>query len=178
MPGKPRTYMRYNSEGGQNVGWENDHIAFRVYGPSVRNRVGSGIDVWAKTVDFPVIDKRYRLNDAGFGYHVERGEGHDFYHVGFQRGCGGSGIWRDGRLFPSQTYATQRILRNDPDAIEFVLTFDPWDAGGVQDSEEKTIRMVPGTNFFEVTSTLKAAALFVLGNRRARPDARRRSALP
>jgi len=156
-PGKPRTYVRYNPDGGQNVGWENDRIAFRVYGPSVRNRVGSGIDVWAKSVEFPIIDKWYRLNAAGFEYHVERGEGCDFYDVGNSRGCGGLAVWRNDRPFVSQTYATQRIVRNEPGDIEFVLTFDPWDAGGIQVSEERRVRMVLGTNLFQVGSTLKTA---------------------
>jgi len=153
-PAKPRTYVLYNPDGGQNVGWENDRIAFRVYGPSVRNRVGSGIDVWAKSVEFPIIDKWYRLNAAGYEYHEDRGEGCDFYDVGKLRGCGGSAVWRDGRPFPSQTYATQSITKNTPDEIEFLLTFDAWDAGGITVSEKKTVRMVPGTNFFQVTSTL------------------------
>jgi rhamnogalacturonyl hydrolase YesR len=156
-PGKPRTYVRYNPDGGQNVAWENDRIAFRVYGPVVRHRVGSGIDVWAKSVEYPVIDKWYRLTAAGFEYHVERGEGCDFYDVGNLRGCGGSAVWRNGRPFPAQTYATQRIVRNEAAEIEFTLTFEPWDADGVRVTEEKTVRMLPGTNFFQVVSTIKTA---------------------
>jgi hypothetical protein len=57
---------------------------------------------------------------------------------------------------PSQTYATQRILVNEPDRIEFVLTFEPWDVGGVTFVEEKRVRMRNGTNFFQVTSTYRA----------------------
>jgi rhamnogalacturonyl hydrolase YesR len=111
-PAKPRTYVRYNPDGGQNVGWENDRIAFRVYGPSVRNRVGSGIDIWAKSVEYPIIDKWYRLNAAGHEYHIDRGEGCDFYDVGKLRGCGGSALWRNGWAFPAETYATQSIIAN------------------------------------------------------------------
>ena len=153
-PSKPRTYVLYNPDGGQNVGWENDRIAFRVYGPSVRNRVGSGIDIWAKSVEFPIIDKWYRLSSAGHEYHEDRGEGCDFYDVGKLRGCGGSALWRNGRPFPAQTYATQSITINAPDEVEFVLTFDAWDADGIKVSEKKMVRMVAGTNFFQVTSTL------------------------
>ncbi len=150
-PGKPRTYVLRNPEGAQNINWENDRIAFRVYGPTVRHRVGSGIDIWPKSVDYPVIDKWYRLGAAGFEYHIERGEGADFYHVGRERGCGGSAIWRDGRPFPSETYGTYRIVANAPDHVEFTLEFEPWDAAGLRIAETKTIRMVPGTNFFRVT---------------------------
>ena len=153
-PDKPRAYVRYNPDGGQNVGWDNDRIAFRVYGPSVRNRVGSGIDIWAKSVEYPIIDKWYRLNAAGYEYHFDRGEGCDFYDVGKLRGCGGSALWRNGRAFPAETYATQSIIVNKPDEVKFTLSFDAWDADGLRVSEKKTIRMVPGTNFFQVEHTV------------------------
>lgn len=155
-PGKPRTYVRYNPAGGQNVAWENDRVAFRVYGPAVRDRVGSGIDVWVKSVDFPVIDKWYRLATEGFDYHADRGEGGDFYEVGNLRGCGGSAVWREGRPCASPTYGTQRIVTNEPGGIEFVLEFEPWDAAGIRVAETKRIRMLPGTQFFQVVSTLTA----------------------
>jgi len=156
-PGKPRTVVCYNPSGGQNVGWENDRIAFRVYGPSVRDRVGSGVDVWAKSVDFPVIERWYRLSACGFAYHVDRGEGCDFYDVGNSRGCGGTAVWRNGQPFVSKTYATQRIVANDAKEIEFTLTFEPWEAAGITVTEEKTVRMVSGTNFFQVVSIFKTS---------------------
>ncbi len=161
-PGKPRTYVLRNPDGAQNINWENDRIAFRVYGPTVRHRVGSGIDIWPKSVDYPIIDKWYRLSAAGFEYHVERGEGADFYHVGRERGCGGSALWRNGRPFPSETYATHRIVANAPDHVEFALEFEPWDADGLRVSETKTIRLVPGTNFFQVTHTVHTSGTAIL----------------
>lgn len=154
-PGKPRAYVQRNPDGAQNINWENDRIAFRAYGPTVRNRVGSGIDVWPKSVEFPVIEKWYRLHAAGFEYHIERGEGYDFYHVGNERGCGGSAVWRNGQPFPAQTYGTYKIFRNDPGEVEFTLEFESWDAAGLRVSETKTIRLVTGTNFFQVTHTVR-----------------------
>jgi hypothetical protein len=41
--------------------------------------------VWSKSAHKLVQDKWYKAGD----YHVEKGEGHDFYHVGKTRGCGG-----------------------------------------------------------------------------------------
>lgn len=155
-PGQPRAHVVRQPDGAQNVGWENDRIAFRVYGPTVRHRVGSGIDIWPKSVDYPIIDKWYRLAAAGFEYHVDRGEGADFYQVGRERGCGGSAVWREGRPFPAETYATFRLGANAPDQVEFTLEFDPWEAGGLRVSETKTIRLRTGTNFFRVTHTLRA----------------------
>lgn len=154
-PGKPKAYVQFIPEG-THVAWENDRIAFRVFGPAVRQKVGSGIDVWTKSVDFPIVEKWYRLNAQGHDYHVERGEGLDFYHASRLSGCGGLAIWRQDRPFAAQTFATHRIVRNEPEGIEFSLEFDPWDAGGLQVAEQKTIRLVPGTNFFQVTSVIRA----------------------
>lgn len=56
----------------------------------------------------------------------------------------------------SRTYATYKIVRKEADGLEFVIEFEPWDAGGIEVSEQKTIRMLSGTNFFEVTSVLHA----------------------
>ena len=36
-------------------------------------------------------------------YHEDHGEGLDMYKVGPSRGCGGTGIWRDGKLSLSPT---------------------------------------------------------------------------
>ena len=40
------------------LGWENDKMAFRVYGPQLRDLTeDSGVDVWSKRVDEPVVYK-------------------------------------------------------------------------------------------------------------------------
>jgi hypothetical protein len=153
-----KTYVRYVPERNQDIAWENDRIAFRYYGPPVRDKVSSGIDIFAKSVDHSIIDKWYRLNARGMDYHVDRGEGLDFYHAGFLRGCGGTAIWKDGKPYPSPTYSSHRIIQNDKNKIVFELQFDPWNAAGVMVSETKRITMVNGTNFFKVESTIKADA--------------------
>lgn len=157
---KPQTYVRYMPEANGNILWENDRVAFRVYGPPVKDRVSSGIDVWTKSVDYPIIDKWYRLNGAGKEYHEDRGEGCDFFHVGFGRGNGGTAIWHNGKPHISQPYATHRILKNSPDEIEFELVYDPWpvdggSAGRFMVSERKVISLKMGSNFFKVVSTFE-----------------------
>lgn len=151
--GKPRAYVTYMPEANGNILWENDRIAFRVYGPPVKDRVSSGIDVWTKSVAYPIIDKWYKLNAEGKEYHVDRGEGCDFFHVGFTRGNGGTAIWHNDKPYISQTYASHKILKNTSDEIAFELTFDPWDVEGTKVWEKKVIRMKMGTNLFKVEST-------------------------
>lgn len=155
---KPQTVVRYMPEANGNILWENDRVAFRVYGPPVKDRVSSGIDVWTKSVSYPIIDKWYRLNAAGKEYHEDRGEGCDFFHVGFGRGNGGTAIWYNGKPYISQPYATHQILKNTPEEIEFELVYAPWQvedgsAGRFTVSERKVISMKMGTNLFKVVST-------------------------
>ncbi len=71
----PAAYVRYVPERGDDIAWENDRMAFRVFGPQVHGKVGSAIDVWTKSLEYPIIDKWYRLNANGMDYHVDRGEG-------------------------------------------------------------------------------------------------------
>lgn len=152
-PLTPRAYIHYMPEANGNICWENDRIAFRVYGSPVKDRVSSGIDVWTKSVAYPIIDKWYRLNAEGKEYHEDRGEGCDFFHVGFTRGNGGTAIWNNDKPYISQTYSSHKILKNTDEEVAFEVNFDAWDAGGKKVSEKKVISMKMGTNFFKVTST-------------------------
>ncbi len=148
------TYVRYAR--GRDVAWENDRIAFRVFGSEVRSKVGSGVDVWAKSVGYPILDKWYKLNDEGKNYHTDRGEGCDFYDMGKRSGCGGLAIWVDGKPYAPETFDTFRIVKNKPDEIIFELAYDTWNLPFMKLTEHRQVRMVPGTNFFRVTSMLKS----------------------
>jgi rhamnogalacturonyl hydrolase YesR len=150
----PKTYVR--PARGSDVAWENDRIAFRVFGPSVRDKVRSGVDVWTKSVDYPILDKWYKLNSEGKDYHTNRGEGCDFYHMGKLLGCGGIAIWMDGKPFPSETYDSFNITKNHSDKIEFELEYNTWKIPNLEIEENKKIEMGLGTNLFKVTSTLKS----------------------
>ncbi|MGV8093488.1 MAG: DUF4861 family protein [Mangrovibacterium sp.] len=153
-PEVPRTYV--TSARGRDVAWENDRTAFRVFGPEVRDKVGSGVDVWAKSVNYSILDKWYRLNEQGQNYHQDRGEGCDFYDMGKLRGCGGLGIWADGQLYAPETFDTFRINKNQDDGIRFTLNYETWNVPGLTIKESRTIEMEKGTNLFKVTSTLKS----------------------
>ncbi|MFN3489693.1 MAG: DUF4861 family protein [Emticicia sp.] len=157
-PIKPQAFVRYMPEANGNICWENDRVAFRVYGPPVKHRVSSGIDIWTKSVDYPIISKWYDQNNQGKSYHENHGEGNDFYHVAYGRGLGGTAIWRNGKPYISAPYATHKILKNTEEEIVFELNFDAWDSGGGSDtpmkvSEKKVISLKMGTNFCKVTST-------------------------
>jgi pectinesterase len=89
-----------------------------------------------------VINDWYMVND----YHHDHGEGGDFYQAGNSRGCGGTGIWVNGKLYPSANIRQSRTLANGPIRVMFELTFDTWDAAGTRVSEVKRISLDAGQN--------------------------------
>lgn len=140
-----RAFCRFVPERKDDFAWENDRIAFRMYGPALEGSgeaTGSGVDVWAKKVRYPVIDKWYEQGD----YHADHGEGLDFYKVGSSRGCGGCGIWKDGRLYVSRVFSDWRILANGPIRVVFELSYKPFDVAGRKVSELKRISLDLGSN--------------------------------
>ena len=134
--------------------WENDRIAFRVYGPALganpRETSGSGIDVWAKRVSHPIIDKWYAHGD----YHRDHGEGLDAYNVGRTRGCGGSGVLVGEKIFSAGVWNTQRTLATGPLRVVFEVTYPPYRAGGASITETKRISLDRGSFFNRVQSTV------------------------
>ena len=82
--------------------WENNLAAFRVYGPALRNSKGgenSGVDVWFKLVEKPTLKSVYQRSfDENFNYHKKNAETYDNFKVADGVGCGGTGIWLDGKL--------------------------------------------------------------------------------
>lgn len=154
-PKQPRCFVQHAR--GIDLAWENDRIGFRLYGgTSVRQKVLSGLDVWAKKVDYPVLENWYKLNEQGKDYHVDRGEGCDFYHMAKRLGCGAIAIWIDGKPYGSETFDTYRITKNQDDRLAFELQYATWKVPGIAIEEQKEIEMPMGTNFFKVTSLLKS----------------------
>lgn len=148
-----KTYARFVPERADDFAWENDKVAFRVYGPAMRNRPeDSGIDCWLKRVDYPIVDKWYHGNVNNKSYHRDHGEGNDPYHVGSSRGCGGLGLWKNDSIVNSNTFVAWKILKSEVEETIFVLTYE-WHYGGDSYKEEKQITIKLGERFFRVIST-------------------------
>jgi unsaturated rhamnogalacturonyl hydrolase len=148
-------FARFVPERMDDFAWENDRIAFRMYGPALGkaepDHSGSGIDVWVKSVRKPILNSWY----ATGRYHRDHGEGLDYYKVGLSRGCGGLGIWNGTSLDVSGCYAEHRVVRGEGDEVEFELSYAPWTSGKATVSEVKNIRLAKESNFFEARSTFK-----------------------
>lgn len=154
MPATSKVFARFVPERLDDFAWENDKIAFRMYGPAIEKvepPSGSGIDVWCKSTSRLIINEWYKKDD----YHVDHGEGLDCYKVGPDRGCGGIAIWKDGKSYISRDYRKWKQLANGPIRVIFELTYEPWDVGGVKVSEVKRISLDAGSHFNRLESVFK-----------------------
>ena len=143
-----RVYGRFVRERFDDFAWENDRIAHRMYGPALETwgkepLTSSGVDVWAKRTRALVVNDWYMTDD----YHHDNGTGGDFYSVGKSRGCGGTGLWKDGRLWVSKNFRETRVLASGPIRLVFELSYLPWEVGSVRVSEKKRVTLDAGSNF-------------------------------
>jgi rhamnogalacturonyl hydrolase YesR len=146
-----KTYARQVPERYNDVAWESDRIAHRMYSQDLikgEGTISSGIDVWAKRTRAMVVDEWYKR----VHYHQDDGDGLDDYQVGRSRGCGGLGVWSGGGLFVSSNFRGARIITTGPVRSEFELTYDDWDAGGRKVSERKRISIDAGSNLSRAES--------------------------
>lgn len=151
-------FARFVPERMDDFAWENDRVAFRVYGPALwakpEERCSSGIDVWVKKVRYPIINKWLKTKLKG-GYHKDHGEGADFYKVGKTLGCGGLGYWVDGKLQFNRHYVSHKVIKGSGKSIEFELTYAPLEVGGKTITETKRISMEAGSNLFKVQNSFR-----------------------
>ena len=160
-----KAFARYVPERLDDFAWENDKVAHRTYGPALAAPsppdvkkevlVTSGLDLWFKRVDYPIVDRWY--NKGHDHYHHDEGEGMDMYNVGKSRGAGGTGVWDGKQLYTGVNYASWRVLANGPVRAVFELHYAGWDAGGRQVSEVKRFTVDAGHYLDRIDSTFTHA---------------------
>lgn len=136
------------------IAWENDRIAFRAYGPALQasGEKAYGYDVWVKSVSRPVVKARYakeldkeaRANIArlsqtdpkaaqalarSISYHLDHGDGMDFYAVGPTLGAGTSALQLNDSILYPYGYKDYQILDNGPLRFTVKLTYPPFTVG-------------------------------------------------
>jgi hypothetical protein len=161
-PEPPCAYARFVPERHDDMAWENDRIAHRMYGPALNSEAagrerlrGSGIDIWAKRVSYPVIDRWYAKGHDQF-HRDDEGEGYDVYSIGGSRGAGGTGVWDGTKLWTSDNFAKAEVLANGPRRAAFRLHYAAWDAGSIGTvSEIKQFTVDCGQNFDSVASVFQ-----------------------
>lgn len=145
----------------EDVAWESDRIAFRIYGKKLwelEDLHTNGIDVWPKRTRNLVLDAWYAKGHDG--YHIDVGEGADFFQVGRTLGAGGVGIWKSEKLYRGDNFLEHRIVADGPIRATFELMYGAIDADGTKATERKRVSIDAGAHFFRQESlfTLQGAA--------------------
>jgi hypothetical protein len=142
-----RVYGRFVQERQDDFAWENDRVAFRVYGQALETfaeepLTSSAVDAWSKRTPRLVLDEWYLRDD----YHRDHGEGGDFYPAGRSRGCGGSGLVVNGALAVSKNFRASRVLARGPIRLVFEVDYPEWEAPGVGVTETKRVTLDAGSH--------------------------------
>ena len=158
-------YSRFIPERTDDYTWENDKVAFRVYGPVAQKMIeddipggtlSSGVDAWLKRVEYPIINKWYKETMDGSGdYHIDTGEGLDNFHVGPSRGVGGIAVKVDTAYYISRNYTSWRTITTGPLRTSFHLEYANWDAAGNTITESKVISLDLGQNFSKFDTSIQ-----------------------
>lgn len=144
--------FRYCPDRDFDLAWENDLVAFRIYGKQPNPTDGlSGVDAWHKKVSYPIIDKWYRGNLEGISYHKEHGEGCDQYHVGKTRGVGGIGIWQDDKILRSGLYEAWEVVSQTQTALSFKVIYS-WMINDERIVETRVISIENGSQLYSAES--------------------------
>ncbi len=180
--GEERGYVggRFYPERNDDLSYENDVVAFRIYGPKTqRNGEKSfGYDLfakypesglvlpylygeqcsgsnWAKVDSLRKIDKEEAKKfEESFTYHIDHGKGADFYAVGSTLGCGVAALLdEEGRIQFPWCYESAEIVQNGPDRFEALLSFAPVMIGQDTITERRRIVLDKGNylNYCEVS---------------------------
>ena len=144
-----KTYGRFVPERKEDFTWENDKIAFRMYGKELENtpkEMAYGMDVWVKSTQRMVINERYKRGR----YHENLGDGMDYYHVGLTLGAGNIAPYLNDSIYYSRNYVRWKILDNGPLRTTFQLEYDDWDVAGKKVKAIKTISLDAGSQLNKV----------------------------
>lgn len=155
-----KAYGRQVPERYDDYAWENDKVAYRLYGPALETSpeklITPGIDVWVKSTDRLVIDERYARGQ----YHHDYGDGMDCYKVGVTLGSGASLPFTNGKFWMmGHNYAAQRTLDNGPLRTTVELTYAPFDVDGKEVSLVKTISLDAGSHFSRMENRYAGAEM-------------------
>lgn len=145
---EPKTFARYVPERFDDFAWENDVVAFRLYGKALEGRKddGQGMDYWAKRTDKLIINKWYKVEN----YHQDNGEGMDYYTVGQTLGAGDVALLSHKGLKFTKHYRRYQILDNGPLRTTFKLEYDPEELDGQEVKLNKIISLDAGSNFNKI----------------------------
>lgn len=155
-------------------GWENDCVAYRVYG----HGGAVGYDLFNKSTPYLMLDYWYaseqnqemrlvsqELRERGFSdladqvynafcYHIDHGKGMDCYTVGPTLGGGANALLNaDGSLFMPRCYQKFEVLDNGPLRFTVSFTYPEQEFNGEKVTETRIISLDAGSQFNRVSIT-------------------------
>ena len=150
---KHKTYARYVPERFDDFAWENDVVAFRMYGKALEGRPddAQGMDYWAKRTTDLIINKWYKKDD----YHKDHGEGLDYYSVGQTLGAGDLALFINNNLQFTKHYRTFTILDNGPLRTTFKLDYEDETIAGQSIRLSKVISIDAAQHFNKIVVSLQ-----------------------
>jgi hypothetical protein len=168
-----RAFGRFVRERYDDYAWENDRTAHRMYGKALETSpeslASSTVDIWSKRTTRLVLNDWYLIDN----YHVDSGEGADFYSAGATRGAGGNGLWAADKLWVSKNFVASRTFASGPIRVLFELTYEAFDVNGTAVAEVKRVRLDAGQSLsrFESRYTPARAGALVTAIGLKRVDA-------
>jgi hypothetical protein len=150
---KTFTYGRLVEERKDDFAWENDRVAFRIYGKALIPVDGpsNGLDVWYKRTSELVIDRWYEAELSGkASYHNDHGEGLDDYKVGRTLGAGAMAPYAGNKLWLNENFIASKILDNGPLRTTFKLAYKDILVDGKSFSENRTFSIDAGSQLTKV----------------------------
>jgi len=145
-----KTYCRFVPERKDDFAWENDKIAFRMYGKALEktpNENAYGTDIWSKRTKKMVINEWYKTNN----YHEDNGDGLDYYHVGYFLGAGDIAPYSKDSIWYPKNYSSWKVLDNGPLRSSFELSYDTWNVDGDTVAVTKSISLDAGAQLNKVS---------------------------
>lgn len=174
-PMKHFVHGAHHPERVDDIAWENDRGAYRLYGPALQasGEKAYGNDVWVKNTPDLEVDKRYSTEHAAAAkivelrkqgktqeafdlevattYHFDHGYGLDCYKVGPSLGCGTPAILNNGIIKYPYCYKEYKILDNGPLRFTVELTYNPETLGKTTYVEHRLMSLDKGSNFNKQT---------------------------
>lgn len=152
-----RTAVRHD-EPRDDMAWESDKLAWRIYGQGLKKTSSamssSGVDIWVKKTRDLIVAKWY---DKGHDeYHVDKGEGADFYDVGETLGAGGTALWVNDSLVRADNFTTYKVIASGPIRTIFSVEYPEWGTSTLKVSQTKRISIDAGSNLFKEESVFHA----------------------
>jgi hypothetical protein len=151
-----KTFGRFVPERFDDYAWENDRIAYRIYGLALIPKDGpsNGIDVWVKRTDQLVIDKwygDYTSSKGKISYHKDSGEGCDCYKVGRTLGAGGMAPFVNDSLWLGINFQSHQTLDNGQIRTSFKLVYPTFNVNGKMVTETRTFSLDAGYQLSSIT---------------------------